>query len=97
MTARRRVDARRTWIEPRQPREAQDWYLFVYQADYPQVLREYAELCGPVPMIPRYAFAPMVTDLNFEYFPGSWESQQSDLQHYNEQYLEEEVSRLGAS
>jgi Glycosyl hydrolases family 31/Domain of unknown function (DUF5110) len=87
-------NARRTWIEPRQPREGEDWYLFVYQADYPQVLRDYAELCGPVPMIPRYAFAPMMTDLNFEYFPGSWESQQPDLQHYNQQYLEEEVSRL---
>jgi alpha-glucosidase (family GH31 glycosyl hydrolase) len=87
-------NAQRTWIVPRAPPAAQDWYLFVYQADYGKVLRQYAELCGPIPMLPQYAFGPMVTDLNFEYFPGSWASQQPDFQHYNQQYLQDELSRL---
>lgn len=87
-------NARRTWIEPRQPPNAQDWYFFAYNADYQKVLREYAQLCGPVPMIPRYVLGPQVTDLNFEYFPGSALSRQPDFKHYDQQHLEEEVSRL---
>jgi alpha-glucosidase (family GH31 glycosyl hydrolase) len=58
------------------------------------VLREYAQLCGPVPMIPRYVLGPMVTDFNFEYFPDAQASHQPRFQNYNQQYLEEEISRL---
>lgn len=87
-------NAGRTWIEPRQPPNAQDWYLFTYNADYQQVLQEYAQLCGPIPMIPRYVLGPMVTDLNFEYFPDSEASRQPDFKRYNQQRLEDEVSRL---
>ena len=83
-----------TWIEPRSSAVGQDWYLFTYGSDYKRVLREYAQLCGPVPMIPRYVLGPMVTDLNFEYFPNAQESQQPQFQRYNQQYLEEEISRL---
>jgi alpha-glucosidase (family GH31 glycosyl hydrolase) len=87
-------NAGRTWIEPRQPPNAQDWYLFTYNADYQQVLQAYAQLCGPIPMIPRYVLGPMVTDLNFEYFPDSEASRQPDFRGYNQQHLEDEVSRL---
>ena len=88
-------DGKRAWIEPRQPADGQDWYLFTYQDDYRRVLREYAQLCGPIPMVPRYALEPMITDLNFEYFPQAEESRQPDFQGYNQQRLEEEVARLG--
>ncbi|MGH8132462.1 MAG: TIM-barrel domain-containing protein, partial [Steroidobacteraceae bacterium] len=67
---------------------------FSYNTDYPTVLREYAQLCGPIPMIPRYVLGPMVTDLNFEYFPDSAQSRQPAFKRYNEQHLEDEVSRL---
>jgi alpha-glucosidase (family GH31 glycosyl hydrolase) len=87
-------NAQRTWIEPRPQPYGQDWYFFSYGSDYPQVLREYAQLCGPIPMIPRYALGAMVTDLNFEYFPDSEESRQRDFRRYNQQYLEDVVLRL---
>jgi alpha-glucosidase (family GH31 glycosyl hydrolase) len=87
-------NAPRTWIEPRRQPTGQDWYFFAYGADYRSVLREYAQLCGPIPMIPRYVLGPMVTDLNFEYFPDSEASRQPDFNRYNQQHLEDEVSRL---
>src|SRR5581483_5934055 len=87
-------NAQRTWIEPRAGTSLQDWYFFQYNSDYQRVLREYAQLCGPVPMIPRYALGPMVTDLNFEYFPGSEQSRSPQFQHYDQQYLEDEVARM---
>jgi alpha-glucosidase (family GH31 glycosyl hydrolase) len=87
-------NAHRTWIEPRQPPNAQDWYLFTYDRDYHRVLHEYAQLCGPIPMIPRYVLGPWITDFNFEYFPDSEESRQPDFKRYNQQHLEDEVSRL---
>ena len=87
-------NAQRTWIEPRQQQNGQDWYLFAYNRDYQRVLHEYAELCGPVPMIPRYVLGPWITDLNFEYFPDTVESGQPDFKRYDQQYLKDEVSRL---
>jgi alpha-glucosidase (family GH31 glycosyl hydrolase) len=87
-------NARVNWIEPRRPSNGQDWYFFAYDRDFHKVLREYAELCGPVPMVPRYALGPMVTDLNFEYFPGSAESRDPKTRRYNQQYLEDELTRL---
>jgi len=86
-----------SWIEPRPGPQGQDWYLFIYNHDYPQVLRQYAALCGPVPMIPRYALGPWVTDLNFEYFPGTAETRSPAMRHYGEQHLKTEVARLLAS
>ena len=80
-------NAQRSWIEPRQGPKAQDWYLFTYRDDYQHVLQEYARLCGPVPMIPRYVLGPMVTDLNFEYFPDSAASRLPQFRRYNQQYL----------
>ncbi len=87
-------NSQRTWIEPRQPSDGQDWYLFTYDRDYQAVLRAYAQLCGPVPMIPRYVLGPMVTDLNFEYFPDSAQAGTPQFQHYNQQMLQQEVTRL---
>ena len=87
-------NARRTWIEPRRQQNGQDWYLFTYNRDYHEVLKEYAQLCGPIPMIPRYVLGPWITDFNFEYFPDAAQSGQPDFKRYDQQYLEEEVSRL---
>jgi alpha-glucosidase (family GH31 glycosyl hydrolase) len=86
--------ASRSWIEPRPQPGGEDWYLFTYQGDYRPVLRDYAQLCGPVPMIPRYVLGAMITDLNFEYFPGSPEAARPEFQRYNQQHLVEEVTRL---
>ena len=87
-------NADRSWIEPRPAPAGQDWYLFVYNRDYRKPLEEYAELCGSVPMIPRYALGPWITDLNFEYFPGTAESRSPAVRRYGEQHLEREVARL---
>jgi alpha-glucosidase (family GH31 glycosyl hydrolase) len=84
----------RSWIEPRADPAGQDWYLFTYNHDYRQPLQEYAELCGPVPMIPRYALGPWITDLNFEYFPGTALTRLPAMHRYGEQHLETEVARL---
>ena len=87
-------NARRSWIEPRPGPRGQDWYLFTYNRDYHEPLAEYAELCGPVPMIPRYALGPWVTDLNFEYFPGTAETRSPAMRAYGERHLQTEVARL---
>jgi alpha-glucosidase (family GH31 glycosyl hydrolase) len=87
-------NAKAQWIEPRRSGGGQDWYLFTYGHDYPKVLREYAELCGAIPMIPRYALGPMITDLNFEYLPGAAETKSSAFQNYGERHLQDEITRL---
>ena len=87
-------NAHRTWIEPRPQQNGQDWYLFTYNRDYQKVLKQYAELCGPIPMIPRYVLGPWITDFNFEYFPDTVESGQPAFKRYNQRYLQDEVSRL---
>jgi alpha-glucosidase (family GH31 glycosyl hydrolase) len=89
-------NAQRQWIEPRTGPRGQDWYLFTYGRDYRRVLGEYAGLCGPVPMIPRFVLGPMITDFNFEYFPGSAESRQPDTRRYNQNYLMGEIERMRA-
>jgi Glycosyl hydrolases family 31 TIM-barrel domain/Glycosyl hydrolase family 31 C-terminal domain/Domain of unknown function (DUF5110) len=90
-------DAAHDWIEPRPGPKGQDWYLFTYDHDYHLPLEEYAELCGPVPMVPRQALGPWVTDLNFEYFPGAADTRSPAMHHYGEQHLEDEITRLRAS
>ena len=87
-------NAEHSWIEPRPGPKGQDWYLFTYDHDYGKPLAEYAELCGPVPMIPRYALGPWVTDLNFEYFPGTAETRSPAMRAYGERHLETELARL---
>jgi alpha-glucosidase (family GH31 glycosyl hydrolase) len=88
------LNAQRSWIEPRPQPIGQDWYLFIYGRDYRRVLAQYAQLCGPIPMIPRFVLGAWITDLNFEYFPGTPQSQQSDFKRYNQQHLMEEVARM---
>ena len=87
-------NARTAWIEPREQAGGQDWYVFTYHRDYRRVLREYAQLCGPVPMVPRYVLGPWITDFNFEYFPGTAAASQPDFMRYNEQHLKDEVTRF---
>jgi hypothetical protein len=87
-------NAHHSWIEPRPGRKGEDWYLFTYGRDYRKPLEEYAELCGRVPMIPRYALGPWVTDLNFEYFPGTPATRSPAWRRYGEAHLERELSRL---
>ena len=88
------MNPQRSWIEPRAGQRGQDWYLFTYDRDYRRVLGEYAQLCGAIPMIPRFALGTMVTDFNFEYFPGSAESQRADFRRYDQRYLMDELRRL---
>jgi Glycosyl hydrolases family 31/Domain of unknown function (DUF5110) len=88
-------NARAQWIEPRPDASGQDWYLFTYaRDDYRRVLREYARLCGAIPMVPRYVFGPWITDFNFEYFPGTAEAARPDFLRYDQQALQDEVARL---
>ncbi|MBV8909631.1 MAG: hypothetical protein JOZ89_02610, partial [Gammaproteobacteria bacterium] len=82
---------RTAWIEPRAQPDGQDWYLFVYDRNYRKVLSEYAQLCGPIPMIPRYTLGAWITDLNFEYFPASADAASM---HYGQRHLMEEISKL---
>jgi len=87
-------NAQGTWIEPRQQPDGQDWYLFTYNRDYRKVFDEYAQLCGAIPMIPRYTLGPWITDFNFEYFPDTAESRQPAFKRYDQQHLEDEISRF---
>jgi alpha-glucosidase (family GH31 glycosyl hydrolase) len=87
-------DTKAGWITPRTQPYGQDWYLFTYDHDYRSVLQTYAQLCGGVPMIPRYTLGNWITDFNFEYFPDTADAHEPDFQRYNQQYLEDELSRL---
>lgn len=82
------------WIEPRKNSTGQDWYLFVYGRNYRKVLNEYAELSGHIPMIPRYTLGPWITDMNFEYFPDSYQSEQPVFRKYNEHHLKGEILKF---
>jgi alpha-glucosidase (family GH31 glycosyl hydrolase) len=46
------------WYEPRPPRSGpyQDGYLFAYGSDYVDALRDFRDLTGPAPLLPRKAF-----------------------------------------
>ena len=64
-------DSAAAWIAPRKEQESQDWYFFAYGSDYHLALKAFAALCGRIPMIPRYTLGAWVTDLNYEYLPGT--------------------------
>ncbi len=83
-----------SWIQPRVSGDGQDWYLFTYASDYHKVMREYAQLCGQIPMIPRYVLGAWITDLNFEYFPGTEEAKKASFKRYGEQHLKDEIARF---
>ena len=79
------------WIEPRTETGNQDWYFFAYGRDYKHVLKEYAELCGDIPMIPRYTLGTWITDLNYEYLPGS---DFVEKYHYTDEQVKDLVFRF---
>jgi len=81
------------WIAPRSESGNQDWYFFVYGNNYSHVLKEYSELCGPIPMIPRYTLGSWVTDLNYEYLPGT---PMVDKFHYTDSNVQAMVNHLRA-
>lgn len=85
------LDAQTQWIAPRPDKNEQDWYLLEYGEDYAAALREYAQLCGPIPMIPRYALGSMITDLNYEYLP---DNELVKNYKYSDQDVENLVTRL---
>jgi alpha-glucosidase (family GH31 glycosyl hydrolase) len=87
-------DSDMAWIAPRATPYGQDWYLFTYRDNYPQVMQEYAQLCGGIPMIPRYVLGNWITDFNFEYFPNTADAHDPQFVRYNQQYLEDELTRL---
>ncbi|WP_333679969.1 hypothetical protein [Dyella sp.] len=87
-------DGKMAWITARPTPYGQDWYLFTYNHEYPRVLQEYAQLCGGIPMIPRYVLGNWITDFNFEYFPDTADAHTPEFERYNQQYLEDELSRL---
>jgi alpha-glucosidase (family GH31 glycosyl hydrolase) len=84
-------DAGNSWIGPRADTGGQDWYFFVYGKDYAHALKEYADLCGSIPMIPRFALGAWVTDLNYEYLPGT---DMVDKYHYTDADVKSIVTRL---
>lgn len=58
-------------IAPREDYDGQDFYFFIYGRDYPHVLKEFSELSGGIPMIPRYTLGIWMTDLNYEFLSES--------------------------
>jgi alpha-glucosidase (family GH31 glycosyl hydrolase) len=44
------------WLAQRRDSENQDWYFFAYGFDYAQALSDFVQLCGRIPMLPRWAF-----------------------------------------
>ena len=79
------------WISPRPEQDNQDLYCFVYGQDYRRVLKEYSELCGAIPMIPRYTLGAWITDLNYEYLPGT---ELVDKFHYSDADLKKITQRF---
>lgn len=47
------------WIEPPRPGH-QDLYFFSYGYAYRQALADFFHLCGPTPLLPRYALGKLV-------------------------------------
>lgn len=44
------------WLATRASNESIDWYFFAYGLDYAQGLQDFVQLCGRIPMLPRWAF-----------------------------------------
>ncbi len=84
-------DSASAWIVPRQDTSMQDWYLFVYGRDYRHALKEFADLCGKIPMVPRYTLGTWMTDLNYEYLPGSAYVQKYP---YSDEEIKKEILRF---
>lgn len=44
------------WLSERSDANSQDWYFFGYGTNYAQALQDFVQLCGRIPMLPRWAF-----------------------------------------
>ncbi|MBV9386659.1 MAG: DUF5110 domain-containing protein [Chroococcidiopsidaceae cyanobacterium CP_BM_ER_R8_30] len=44
------------WLRERAEPNCQDWYFFAYGTNYAQALQDFVQLCGRIPMLPRWAF-----------------------------------------
>jgi len=85
------VSPKTGWLAVRPDTGDQDWYILVYGHDYAHGLREFSELCGKIPMVPRYSLGVWMTDLNYEYLKGS------DLitkYHFTSDDLQNEIARF---
>ena len=85
------IDPQSNWLVPRTDEGNQDWYLIVYGHDYRHALKEFSRLCGKIPMIPRYSLGIWMTDLNYEYLPGS---EMTTKFHYTSDDLKKEINRF---
>lgn len=61
------IDPGTNWLAARPDKSEQDWYFLAYGHDYAHGLKVFSELCGRIPMLPRYAFGIWMTDLNYQY------------------------------
>ncbi|MBW4648181.1 MAG: DUF5110 domain-containing protein [Kastovskya adunca ATA6-11-RM4] len=43
-------------LSDRADQDCQDWYFFAYGRNYIQALQDFVQLCGRIPMLPRWAF-----------------------------------------
>ncbi len=84
-------DGATQWIAARGDSGNQDWYFFAYGKDFRHVLKEYALLCGRIPMIPKYVLGSWATDLNYEYLPGT---RVVDNYRYNDDSVRSIISRF---
>ncbi len=85
------INPQTRWLAGRPDPREQDWYFLAYGRDYSHGLKEFSELCGKIPMIPRYCFGIWITDLNYQYV------KHSDLvtkYHYTSKNLMDEINRF---
>ena len=85
------INPQTKWLARRPDPGEQDWYFLAYGRDYSHGLKEFSELCGKIPMIPRYCFGIWMTDLNYQYV------KHSDLvtnYHYTSKNLMDEMNRF---
>ncbi len=87
------IDPTTDWIAPRADEGNQDWYVMVYGHDYRHALKEFSLLCGKIPMVPRYSLGIWITDLNYEYLPGS---EMTTKFHFTSNDLKQEINRFRA-
>jgi len=87
------IDPKSEWIAPRADEGNQDWYVIVYGHNYRHALKEFSLLCGNIPMVPRYSLGIWMTDLNYEYLPGS---DMTTKFHFTSNDLKQEINRFRA-
>ena len=85
------IDPKSEWITPRTDEGNQDWYVIIYGHDYRHALKEFSLLCGNIPMVPRYSLGIWMTDLNYEYLPGS---DMVTKFHFTSNDLKQEINRF---